>query len=193
MLERTESNFIRTFTGRKFWPLNPRPEDIHIQDIAHALSLKNRYAGHTRKFYSVAQHSHHIALQLLNGSWSMENMALVLWGLLHDASEAYLGDIVSPIKPHVSICGEPYKTVEERLLKMIIEKYNLEWPEPPEVKAVDILIRNNEKRDQMNGSDIGDKSVIDALEITSWSPESAENYFINLFNDLRPIHNQATR
>lgn len=50
-------DFICTYTGRKFYPLDPRPEDVCIEDIAHALALVNRFGGHTRVPYSVAQHS----------------------------------------------------------------------------------------------------------------------------------------
>ena len=87
--------WIQTYTGRQFWPLDPRIEDIDIHDIAHALSHQCRYSGHCLRFYSVAEHSvllsHHVA---------GEHM---LWALLHDAWEAYLaaipeverGDLVS--------------------------------------------------------------------------------------------------
>ncbi|MBF0612521.1 MAG: hypothetical protein HQL55_15470, partial [Magnetococcales bacterium] len=82
---RTPDNWIQTFTGRQFWPLAPVLEHIHVQDIAHALSLLCRFNGHCQKFYSVAEHSLHVATIL--------PPELAGWGLLHDASEAYLADL----------------------------------------------------------------------------------------------------
>lgn len=52
-----DSSWLQTFTGKKIFPLNPRTEDICIADIAHSLSMQCRYNGHTKLFYSVAQHS----------------------------------------------------------------------------------------------------------------------------------------
>jgi hypothetical protein len=73
-------DWMQTFTGRRFWPLDPRGEDVLIEDIAHALSLLTRYGGHCTRFYSVAEHS-----VLLARAATPEN---ALWLLLHDASEA---------------------------------------------------------------------------------------------------------
>lgn len=70
-----------TYTGRQFWPLDPRAEDIDIRDVAHHLSLICRFNGAGRAFYSLAQHSCLVADTL--------DAPLKLWGLLHDAAEAY--------------------------------------------------------------------------------------------------------
>jgi hypothetical protein len=78
-------SWIQTVSGRQFWPLAPKAEDVDIGDIAHALAMKCRYSGHTQKFYSVAEHSVHISLALLRDGW---NPTTALWGLLHDAAEA---------------------------------------------------------------------------------------------------------
>jgi len=86
---------IQTFTGKKFWPLVPRAEDICIEDIAHSLSLKCRFGGHCGMFYSVAQHSVLVS-ELLEPSTE----STLLWGLLHDAAEAYLPDFSAPIKDY---------------------------------------------------------------------------------------------
>src|SRR4051794_15527189 len=82
--------WITTFSRRQFWPLDPHSDEIHIEDIAHSLSQQCRFGGHSRSFYSVAQHS------CLVSALCKANDAL--WGLLHDASEAYLGDIPRPLK-----------------------------------------------------------------------------------------------
>ena len=78
-------DWMQTYTGERFWPLDPRIEDIHIRDISMALGKLCRYGGHTIFFYSVAEHS------VLVSEYVPEEYAL--WGLLHDASEAYLSDI----------------------------------------------------------------------------------------------------
>jgi len=132
--------YIRTFTGRKCWPCDPRPEDICIEDIAHALSLLCRFTGHVREFYSVADHSLRVA-ELC----SPENQ---LWGLLHDASEAYLADVARPVKRN-AIFGAYYKTVEKGLMKAICEKFELPEVEPPEVKEWDNILLRTEQRDLM--------------------------------------------
>lgn len=123
-----KGDWIQTFTGVEFYPFDPRPEEIRIEDIAHALSMQCRYAGHCSKFYSVAEHSIRVA-ELLP-------MPLKLWGLLHDAAEAYLVDLPRPIKRHSEI-GALYRVAEESLMRVIAERFGLSWPEPPEIDAAD--------------------------------------------------------
>lgn len=85
-----DNSWIQTFSGRQFFPLEPRVEDVCIEDIAHGLSNLCRYAGHCECFYSVAQHC-----LLVSRVVPREH---ALRGLLHDASEAYLIDVPRPIK-----------------------------------------------------------------------------------------------
>ena len=83
--------WIETYTGKKVYPLEPDEKTLCVEDIAHALALTCRFGGHCSEFYSVAQHSCLVS-DLCPGE-------LKLAGLMHDAAEAYLGDVVSPIKP----------------------------------------------------------------------------------------------
>ncbi len=105
-------NWIQTYSGRQFWPLEPRAEDVAVEDIAHALSLLCRYGGHSSRFYSVAEHcvlvSHKCGLH----------------GLLHDAAEAYLLDIPRPVK---ALMPE-YKWAEERVIVAIYEALGVTLP-----------------------------------------------------------------
>src|SRR6266496_3875421 len=93
-------------SGKWFNVFNPKPEDVDIRDIAHALSNQCRFTGHTKEFYSVAQHS-----VLVSTFCAPEDAA---WGLLHDASEAYLSDIASPVKKHPDF-GPFYLEAEKRI------------------------------------------------------------------------------
>jgi hypothetical protein len=111
-----DASWIITSTGRKFWPLDPRPDDICIEDIAHGLSMCCRYAGQCPKFYSVAEHSVYVAEWMLDGR---SRRALV--GLLHDASEAYLGDMTRPVKRRMP----EYQAAEKRLQRCIHERFGL--------------------------------------------------------------------
>src|SRR5277367_2680014 len=137
---RGDNEYIRTYTGHKCWPCDPRVEDIHIEDIAHALSLLCRFTGHVREFYSVGDHSLRVS-ELC----SPENK---LWGLLHDASEAYLADVARPVKRN-EVFGAYYKKVEGGLMAVIAEKFGLVMPESPEVKTFDNILLRTEQRDLM--------------------------------------------
>lgn len=117
--------FIRTYSGIAINVIDPEPDQIDIRDIAHSLSMQPRFAGHLPRLYSVAQHSIEVSNYV-----SPENR---LAGLLHDAAEAYLLDIPSPIKPFIS----NYKQIEGKVMKAIAEKFGFAWPLDPEIKIVD--------------------------------------------------------
>lgn len=87
---RPNEPYVQTFTGTNFTFTKPRVKDIHIEDIAHSLSMQCRFNGHTRLFYSVAEHCINVA-RLVPNEFKLE-------GLLHDASEAYITDIATPVK-----------------------------------------------------------------------------------------------
>ncbi len=116
-----EIDWIHTYTGKKFYPIKPNPEDICIEDIAHALSLQCRFTGHTKYFYSVAQHS--LLVSLILRDQDRPN-SVCLWGLLHDASEAYLIDVARPVK-HLPEFAT-YREAETRLMLAISSKFGLD-------------------------------------------------------------------
>jgi uncharacterized protein len=178
-----EGASIRTFTGRTFWPLDPRAEDVEIADIAHALSNLCRYTGHTRRFYSVAQHSVLVA--------ELVEPAHRPWGLLHDAAEAYLGDMAGTVKLADAPLGAGYREAEARVTRAIAERFGLEWPEPPEVEAADRALLVAEFRDLMPLHD-GDLEWLTERygaaphdEIVPWPPEHAEAAFLDTYSSLR--------
>jgi hypothetical protein len=128
-------SWIQTYTGKKFDPYNPDPEQIDLEDIAHALSNLCRFNGHCKEFYSIAQHS-----VLVSNYCKFENK---LWGLLHDASEAYISDICSPIKHKIN----GYQELEAGIMAAICEKFNLPKVQPKEIKQYDQILLLMEKRD----------------------------------------------
>ena len=157
-VRRTEDTFISTFTGKKFWPLNPQIDEVFIEDIAHSLSLICRFTGHTYCFYSVADHSLRVSrlaeklTMAQHGALSLRVTAareMALWGLLHDASEAYLCDVPSPLK-RVPGFGQLYKGFERSLMGVIADRFELSPHEPSMVKDADRILLQTEMRDLMD-------------------------------------------
>jgi uncharacterized protein len=132
------SGWFITYSGIRFWPLDPRPEDICITDIAHSLSHICRFGGHARHFYSVAQHSVIVS--------HLVEPELALAGLMHDATEAYLGDMTRPLKHQMP----EYQRVEGLLWRVIAEKFGLPSELPPSIKHADNVALLTERRDVIN-------------------------------------------
>lgn len=128
-------HWIQTASGVEFDLLEPRPEDVRIEDVAHALSNICRYTGHVRTHYSVAQHS-----VLVSHVCAPED---ALWGLLHDATEAYVNDLAAPLKRMLP----DYAAVEESVLTAVAEAFGLELPIPASVKRADLVLLVTEQRD----------------------------------------------
>lgn len=128
--ERRVGDWGCTSSGRRFYPEDPRHEDIIIEDIAHALSLQCRYGGHCLKHYSVAQHS-----VLVSRLCPPED---ALWGLLHDAAEAYIIDIPRPLKKAPWMHG--YRELEKRWMAVICEVFDLPLERPESVSKADEAI-----------------------------------------------------
>ncbi|MCI6997248.1 MAG: phosphohydrolase [Eubacterium sp.] len=112
-------NTMNTFSGKVFDPMEMTTDDVELQDIAHALSMLCRGGGHLKFFYSVGQHSINCAREALARGWSRK---LALACLLHDASEAYISDIIRPVKVHLS----NYLVIEEQIMDTILKKYDLD-------------------------------------------------------------------
>lgn len=194
-----DENFITTITGRKFWPLDPRPEDICIEDIAHALAHICRFNGHVRRFYSVAQHcvmvsrfvrppaslrAHGEALDRLERIYALE-------GLVHDTPEAYLGDMTGPVKHAAEM--RLYRSADDTLLRVIRESFGLTGAQPPEVKQIDHLILQDEAREltpnlarpsALRGPGLG-------IQIHPVDPDEAKHMFIQRFYQLHGVKEGA--
>lgn len=128
----SKAGTIRTWSGRYVALLEPSPATINLPDIAHALAHVCRFGGHVPSFYSVAEHSLHVAAQLRR---TYGDPTLALWGLLHDATEAYLGDMVRPLKQQMP----GYRDAESNLARVIEQRFGLPFfaLDDPRVKHVD--------------------------------------------------------
>lgn len=132
------SHVIQTYTGRSFDILDPNPDDIDIADIARALSMQARFSGHMTNFYSVAEHSFRTS--------KIVPKEHALAALLHDASEAYIGDMASPLKRYTAM-GSMYMNIEDKLMRAIADRFNFTWPLSDEVKKADLAMLCTERRD----------------------------------------------
>lgn len=165
--------------GKWVYPLDMRPSDVDIDVIATSLSKQCRYIGHTREFYSVAQHSVLVA--------SILPPELQLWGLLHDAAEAYIGDTAKPVKQAMeAIAPGAYVEMELNIERAIAEKFSLEWPMPKAVKDADIVLLATEKRDLLYPSDLDWGPLPDPLpeRIVPARLEAAHSLFHATFTTL---------
>lgn len=180
--------WIATYTGRKFFPLDPRVEDIDIVDIAHALAMKCRFGGHAKQFYSVAQHS------VLLANHAPAEAAFQ--ALMHDAHEAYspLGDVPRPIKktPEFSFVDG----MESLIDRAIAAKFELPWPIMDKaISALDRRIVIDERRVVMvideeawtfKGEPLG-------VTIEEWSPYVAREKFLNAFDRYSKMYRMLGR
>jgi len=118
--------WINTYMGVEFSLTDLTEEQILIEDVSHALSNLCRFSGHSKSFYSVAQHS------VIISEIVPEKDAL--WGLLHDSAEAYISDIPRPLK---YLMGENVKKLESDILKLVCRKFGLSEEMPDSVKLAD--------------------------------------------------------
>lgn len=172
-------SWMQTFTGRKFFPLDPRIEDIDIRDIAHSLSLTCRYGGHVTEFYSVAEHC-----VLMSHAVRPEN---AFWALMHDSAEAYVGDMVRPLKQDMP----QYKSAENTILALIALGVGLDLSShgiPAEVHEADNRILLTEKNELMPNAPEPwfQEGRYEPLPVTlqCWSPGHAERKFMQRFVEL---------
>jgi hypothetical protein len=121
MVPDRNDDFVGTYSGLHFWLKNPKSENVNLEDIAQALSKICRFNGHTKRFYSVAEHSLNVEKLLRKQGC---NSQVRLYGLLHDAAEAYCCDIPRPLKALL----QGYRQIEDGIMKVIYEAFGV--PEP---------------------------------------------------------------
>ena len=164
----TKQNWIQTLSGKAFFPHQPDAQLVDIKEIAHSLSMQCRYIGHVRKFYSVAEHS-----VLVSQSVSPEN---ALWALLHDATETYVGDRVTPLKTTAD------RQLEGKIEIAIAEAFGLTLPMPKQVKQIDVAICLNERSALLSKSPLpwpaDSFAPVPGITIKSWPPGKAYRKFM---------------
>jgi len=188
-------DWMQTYTGKAFYPLDPRAEDIDPVDIGHGLSRQCRYNGHVRDYYSVAEHCVHLSYVVPK--------EYALWALLHDATEAYVGDVIRPMKRYLP----QFTDIEDVVMVAIVNRFGLdtlnatmrivqlgeeELPRlaismPEVVKEADTRLLLNERRDMLgeppqewgvNGEPFPN------VFIDGWSPETAKTLYMLRLSEL---------
>ena len=169
-------DWVQLVSGKPFWPLDPRPEEIEIEDIGHSLAIQARFMGHTRVHYAIASHCLFVS--------SLVPPQDALWGLLHDASEAYLVDLPRPLKqlPEFS----QYRAIEANLMRVVCEKFGLDPMQPESVTQADVVALMTEGRDLLVPPTIPWSVSAKPSErcIVPVPPEQAERDFMAAFRHL---------
>ena len=180
-----KNDWIQTYSGKQFFPLAPTIESIDLQDIAHALSNICRFTGHTKTFYNVAQHSILVSLNV--------SKSAALWGLMHDAAEAYIGDLSRPLKKCFRfLMGRIVDDVEDKIASVIRDRFEIFYDEEihAEVKRADNLLLATESRDFMSPTHpewkyaSGNGFEVLPEQIIPWSPGRSCYEFTKRFNFL---------
>jgi hypothetical protein len=180
MTERT-GDWIQTYTGGQFWPLDPRAAEINVIDVAAGLAKECRYGGQCLRFFSVAEHSELMRRAAVELGASPRMQRAVLF---HDASEGLgLRDIPRPIKSSIG----NYKDIEARVMAAVAARFDFDWPMPPMVKLLDESIGLSEEAQNMAPPPIAWRennhakfSARDALDVRLkfWLPDQAFAEFL---------------
>lgn len=175
---------IITVSGKRIFFNEPEKNEYDIGDIAHGLSHVCRWAGHTRTMMTVAQHSCIVADLL----WLDKEIALQ--GLMHDAAEAYLGDVTNPLKSMLP----DYQKIEQEFDKALANSFNYSVPFHSLVKHADRMALAQECRDLFNGfvtslelPDPPDKPLV------CWAPHMAREQFMYRYFTLRGDEKQKAK
>lgn len=168
-----------TMTGLYFDFIDPQPDMIDVRDIAWGLSNSCRFGGQCLEFYSVAQHSVIVS--------EMVPPEDAFAGLMHDAAEAYIGDMVGPLK---QLCPD-FKAIEKRVEAAIAAKFGLPDPLPPTIKHADLRALRTEQRDLTSGAGANWNGLDDYAplpeRIKAWGPQQSAAIFLARFYHLARI------
>lgn len=179
------TTYVSTFSGNRFYPLEPWIDHVDIEDIAHGLAYQCRFNGQTREFYSVAQHS------LLVCSLAPTDLRLA--ALLHDAAEAYLGDMVKPLK----VLLPEFAAIEDKVSAIIAAAFEIDFSDYAPIKRADLVALATEKRDLMPHS-VERWAYLDGIapspqRIVAMQPHEAKRAFLEQFERLHAHAPGASR
>jgi uncharacterized protein len=174
--------YLQTVSGRWVNPFDPDPDQLDAGDIARALANQCRFGGHSRVFYSVAQHSVIVSELVEQRGGDAED---VFAALMHDASEAYLGDMPHPIK-HRSPLGAAFKAAEDHLEAALRERFRIK-ADVPEIKRADRALLATERRafsaEDWHWPELEGVEPLE-LELTALAPEAAARAFAERYAEL---------
>ncbi|MER9176239.1 hypothetical protein NKH72_21925 [Mesorhizobium sp. M0955] len=188
-------NYMHSASGYKYWPFDPKAEEVDIDTIAHQLAGQNRWQGAVRhRFYkskiflSVAEHSTYCARYIIE---VLKRPDLALEALLHDASEAYIGDLIRPLKYSPEFRA-PFLKVEEINENAIAKAFNLVYPFPKEIKLADEAVCTAESQqcifrhpdERWGAVPFLDDTKIAPYEIEMLEPYPAKERFIIAYHDI---------
>lgn len=170
------TDYVSTFSGNRFYPLRPYIDHVAIEDIAHGLAYQCRFNGQTREFYSIAQHSLIVA--------SLVPPPLRLAALLHDAAEAYLGDMVKPLK----VLLPEFAALEDQVTAIIATTFGIDFSDYGPIKHADLIALATEKRDLMPHS-AERWAYLDGITplptiIRAMDPQQAKRCFLDQYTSL---------
>ena len=174
-----ERGWMGTFLGGKFFPLQPRSDEVTIEDIAHGLAMTCRYGGQCNRFYSVAEHCVHVS--------HMVDPKYALHGLLHDSAEAYIGDMIRPLKHQPEMIA--FRNAEEAIELEVAIRFGLHWSDEAKRNVKDIynrILADEVLQLQTNPQHYEDVLEQKPLGITlpCWNPSEAEQKFIWRYLEL---------
>ncbi|HSC04225.1 MAG TPA: hypothetical protein VLC49_12920 [Solirubrobacteraceae bacterium] len=174
--------YLQTVSGRWVNPFDPDPGQLDEGDIARALANLCRFGGHSRVFYSVAQHCVIVSRVVEERGGDVED---AFAALMHDAGEAYLGDMPHPLK-HRSALGAAFRDAESRLEEAIRDRFGIK-ANVPDIKAVDRALLATERRafsaEVWHWPELEDVEPLE-LELTPWSPDTAADEFARRYAEL---------
>ena len=170
-------DFMVTYTGQKFWPLDPRAEEMRIVDVAHHLAMMPRFGGACKEHYSVAEHCV-LGSYLVQPEYAFEF-------LMHDAEETWAADMIRPIKHH-SVAGERYRAIGDGIDLVVRRKWRLPYAKSAAVKRIDDAMCEVEKRQvfQVYPAELLDPMVLPDVRLHFWTWQKAEAKFLARFAEL---------
>jgi uncharacterized protein len=174
--------YLQTVSGRWVNPFDPDPEQLDAGDIARALANQCRFGGHCRVFYSVAQHSVIVSRLVEQRGGDAED---AFAALMHDAAEAYLGDMPHPLK-HRSPLGAAFKAAEDDLERALRDRFRIK-PDVPEIKRADRALLASERRafsaETWHWPELEGVEPLD-IALEAWPPDEAARAFAERYAEL---------
>lgn len=174
-VRRIKGPTILLASGNYFDMLNPEGSAFTIGDVARGLSNVCRFAGQCERFYSVAEHSVYVSM--------IAPPEHAYAALMHDAAEAFIGDVTKPLKELLP----EYRALEKRVEAAVFARFDVPTPMPPSVKEADVVMLATEQLQLMRNRDDWDWTrgrEPAAISIAAFAPADAYRFFMWRFREL---------